>query len=97
MQRMRFAWIAAVGAVLAAAVAGAATAAHTSSKDVTLNLVAYSTPKPVLTKMIAEFQQDARTGSGVTINASYGPRRRRRRPWRTACRRTSSSSTPATT
>ena len=72
MQRMRFAWIAAVGAVLAAAVAGAATAAHTSSKDVTLNLVAYSTPRPVLTKLIEEFRKTPQ-GSGVNIRASYGP------------------------
>ena len=62
MQGMRFAWIAAVGAVVAAAVAGAATAAHTSSKDVTLNLVAYSTPRPVLTKLIEEFRK---TPAGV--------------------------------
>src|SRR6478736_5493873 len=72
MQRMRFAWIAVVGAVLAAAVAGAATAAHTSSKDVTLNLVAYSTPRPVLTKLIEEFRKTPQ-GSGVNIRASYGP------------------------
>ena len=72
MQRMRFAWIAAVGAVLAAAVAGAATAAHTSAKDVTLNLVAYSTPRPVLTKLIEEFRKTPQ-GSGVNIRASYGP------------------------
>jgi sulfate transport system substrate-binding protein len=69
---MRFAWIAAAVAGLAAAVAGAATAAHTSSKDVTLNLVAYSTPRPVLTKLIEEFRTTPQ-GSGVNVRASYGP------------------------
>ena len=72
MQRKRFAWISAVVAVLATAVAGAAMAAATSSKDVTLNLVAYSTPRPVLTKLIDEFRKTPQ-GSGVTIRASYGP------------------------
>ena len=83
MQRMRFAWIAAVVAGLAAAVAGAATAAGTSSKDVTLNLVAYSTPRPVLDKLIEEFQQDAagvrRQRSGVVrpvLGAGSGRRQR---------------------
>lgn len=72
MQRMRFAWIAAVVAGLAAAVAGAATAAHGSSKDVTLNLVAYSTPRPILTKLIEEFRKTPQ-GNGVNVRASYGP------------------------
>lgn len=72
MQRMRFAWIAAVVAGLAAAVAGAATAAGTSSKDVTLNLVAYSTPRPILTKLIEEFRKTPQ-GNGVNVRASYGP------------------------
>ena len=72
MQRKRFAWISAVVAVLATAVAGAATAADTSSKDVTLNLVAYSTPRPVLTKLIDEFRKTPQ-GSGINIRASYGP------------------------
>jgi sulfate/thiosulfate transport system substrate-binding protein len=48
-----------------------ATAARTSSKAVTLNLVAYSTPKPVLTKLIAEFQKTPQ-GADVNIKASYG-------------------------
>ena len=43
----------AVAAVLAASASGA-------KKDVRLNLVAYSTPKPVLTKIISDFQADAR-------------------------------------
>ena len=72
MQGMRFAWIAAVVAGLAAAVAGAATAAGTSSKDVTLNLVAYSTPRPILTKLIEEFRKTPQ-GNGVNVRASYGP------------------------
>ncbi|HET7513701.1 MAG TPA: extracellular solute-binding protein [Gaiella sp.] len=69
---MRFAWIAAVVGVLAATAAGAALAAGTSSKDVTLNLVAYSTPRPVLTKLIDEFRKTPQ-GSGITVRASYGP------------------------
>jgi sulfate transport system substrate-binding protein len=69
---MRFAWIAAVVGVLAATAAGAALAGGKSSKDVTLNLVAYSTPRPVLTKLIEEFRKTPQ-GSGITIRASYGP------------------------
>ncbi len=72
MQRMRFAWIAAVVGMLAATAAGAALAGGKSSKDVTLNLVAYSTPRPVLTKLIDEFRKTPQ-GSGITIRASYGP------------------------
>jgi sulfate transport system substrate-binding protein len=55
--------------VLLLALVGAAPAAK---KDVTLNLVAYSTPRPVLTKLISEYQKTP-NGDGVTIRASYGP------------------------
>ena len=72
MQRKRFAWISVAVAAVATTLAGAAMAATTSSKDVTLNLVAYSTPRPVLTKLIDEFRKTPQ-GSGVTIRASYGP------------------------
>ena len=72
MHRKRFAWISVAVAAFATTVAGAAMAASTSSKDVTLNLVAYSTPRPVLTKLIDEFRKTPQ-GSGVTIRASYGP------------------------
>ena len=72
MQRKRFGWISVAVAAFATTVAGAAMAASTSSKDVTLNLVAYSTPRPVLTKLIDEFRKTPQ-GSGVTIRASYGP------------------------
>ena len=72
MQRKRFAWISVAVAAFATTLAGAAMAATTSSKDVTLNLVAYSTPRPVLTKLIDEFRKTPQ-GSGVTIRASYGP------------------------
>jgi sulfate/thiosulfate-binding protein len=57
--------LAAVAAALAASASGA-------KKDVTLNLVAYSTPKPVLTKLIAAFNQTPQ-GAGINIKASYGP------------------------
>ncbi len=57
----------AIGAALATA-----TVARTSTKAVTLNLVAYSTPRPVLTKLISEFQKTPQ-GAGISIKASYGP------------------------
>jgi sulfate transport system substrate-binding protein len=72
MHRKRFAWISVAVAAFATTLAGAAMAATTSSKDVNLNLVAYSTPRPVLTKLIDEFRKTPQ-GSGVTIRASYGP------------------------
>ncbi len=62
-----------VAALAAAAVAGTSSEAGTKSKKaVTLNLVAYSTPRPVLTKLIDEFGKTP-AGAGVTIRASYGP------------------------
>ena len=67
MQRKRLALaaLAAVAGLAVAAVAGATT------KSTTLNLVAYSTPKPVMTKIIQDFQQTPE-GKDVTVNASYG-------------------------
>jgi len=60
---------AAVAAGLAfAAVTGAATG---HKQAVTLDLVAYSTPKPVLTKLISAFQQTP-AGKGVSFATSYG-------------------------
>jgi sulfate/thiosulfate transport system substrate-binding protein len=55
--------------VVALAVAGGATAA---SKGTTLSLVAYSTPKPVMAKIIQAWQQTP-DGSGVNFSQSYGP------------------------
>jgi sulfate transport system substrate-binding protein len=57
-------------ATAASALAGPLSSART--KDVTLNLVAYSTPRPVLTKLIEEYKKTPQ-GQGVTIRASYGP------------------------
>src|SRR6478736_5004657 len=54
---------------VAAVLAGSATGAK---KDVTLNLVAYSTPRPVLDKLIAEFKKTPQ-GAGINVRASYGP------------------------
>jgi sulfate/thiosulfate-binding protein len=54
---------------LTALLAGAASGAK---QDVTLNLVAYSTPRPVLDKLIAEFKKTPQ-GSGINVRASYGP------------------------
>ena len=73
MQRKRIVWISAlVAALVAAAAAGATTTTGKGSKDVTLNLVAYSTPRPVLTRLIDEFRKTDQ-GAGITIRASYGP------------------------
>lgn len=43
-----------------------------SAKGTTLDLVAYSTPKPVMAKIISAFQQTP-AGSGVDFSQSYGP------------------------
>jgi sulfate transport system substrate-binding protein len=56
-------------AALALVIAGGATA---SSRGTTLNLVAYSTPKPVMAKIIQAWQQTP-DGSGVNVSQSYGP------------------------
>jgi sulfate/thiosulfate-binding protein len=73
MQRKGIVWLSAlVAALVAAAVAGAATTTGKGSKDVTLNLVAYSTPRPVLTRLIDEFRKTPQ-GADITIRASYGP------------------------
>jgi sulfate transport system substrate-binding protein len=57
--------------IAVAAVAGAASATARTT-DTTLNLVAYSTPRPVLTRLIDEFRKTPQ-GQGITIRASYGP------------------------
>ncbi len=59
-------------AAFVAVVAAPASAGPKSQKAVTLNLVAYSTPRPVLTKLIDEYRKTPQ-GEGVTIRASYGP------------------------
>jgi sulfate transport system substrate-binding protein len=64
--------VALVLAALLAAAAGPASAKPRSQKAVTLNLVAYSTPRPVLTRLIEEYRKTPQ-GEGVTIRASYGP------------------------
>lgn len=61
----------AVLTVLALALA-AATGASAHSSGTTLNLVAYSTPKPVMAKLIDLWSKTA-AGSGVTLTQSYGP------------------------
>jgi sulfate transport system substrate-binding protein len=55
--------------VAALAVAGGAAAA---AQGTTLSLVAYSTPKPALAKIIQAWQQTP-DGSGVDFSQSYGP------------------------
>jgi sulfate transport system substrate-binding protein len=49
-----------------------AAGASATSKDVTLNLVAYSTPKPVMAKIISAWQRTGQ-GEGVGFTQSYGP------------------------
>ena len=90
MGRKKLVWISAVLAALVAAAAGtAATAAEKGSQAVTLNLVAYSTPRPVMTKLIEEFRK---TPAGVrhqhprVVRRLVGPGRRR---WPTGCPPTS--------
>jgi sulfate/thiosulfate transport system substrate-binding protein len=51
---------------------GAAGAAQARSADTTLNLVAYSTPKPIMAKLITRFQHQP-AGQGVSFTQSYGP------------------------
>jgi sulfate/thiosulfate transport system substrate-binding protein len=50
----------------------AASAAQARHAGTTLNLVAYSTPKPVMQKLITRFQNNA-AGKGVSFTQSYGP------------------------
>jgi len=51
---------------------GLARAASTRSLGGSLNLVVYSTPKPVMGKIISDFQATPQ-GSGVNFTQSYGP------------------------
>lgn len=66
-----------LGALAVTALAGAvgatgATSTTARTTDTTLNLVAYSTPRPVLTRLIEEFRKTPQ-GRDITIRASYGP------------------------
>jgi sulfate/thiosulfate transport system substrate-binding protein len=72
MKRSKLIWAALLMAAVVTTVAGAATAAQKKKEAVTLNLVAYSTPRPVLTKLIEEFRKTP-AGEDVNIRASYGP------------------------
>src|SRR5438045_3836048 len=51
---------------------GCASAAQARQAGTTLNLVAYSTPKPVMQKLIARFGHTS-AGQGVSFTQSYGP------------------------
>jgi sulfate transport system substrate-binding protein len=73
--RMKLLGVAMTLVIVASAMAAVAVAGSSSTsaqKAVTLNLVAYSTPRPVLTKLIDEYRKTP-DGEGVTIRASYGP------------------------
>src|SRR6266581_3397942 len=50
----------------------ASSAAQARQTGTTLNLVAYSTPKPVVAKLITRFQHQS-AGQGVSFSQSYGP------------------------
>src|SRR5439155_13684675 len=50
----------------------ASSAAQARQTGTTLNLVAYSTPKPVMEKLITRFQHQP-AGQGVSFSQSYGP------------------------
>ncbi len=64
MQRIRIALGVLVVALTVVAGAGA------TAKDTTLNLIAYSTPKPALSKIIQAYQQTP-SGGGVSFTQSY--------------------------
>jgi len=68
MNKARKVTLLAAASTALAAAAGAAA----SSQGTNLSLVAYSTPKPVLAKIIAAFQKTP-DGSGVSFSQSYGP------------------------
>jgi sulfate/thiosulfate transport system substrate-binding protein len=50
----------------------ASSAAQARTAETTLNLVAYSTPKPVMAKLITRFQHQS-AGRSVSFTQSYGP------------------------
>ena len=56
---------------------------HEREKGVTLNLVAYSTPKPVLTKLISEFQKTPTGRRHQHQERPWPVLGARVRPWRT--------------
>jgi sulfate/thiosulfate-binding protein len=58
--------------LILAVVLGCAGAAQAHQSSTTLNLVAYSTPKPVMQKLITRFGYTS-VGQGVSFTQSYGP------------------------
>jgi len=58
--------------LILAVVLGCAGAAQAHQSGTTLNLVAYSTPKPVMQKLITRFGYTS-AGQGVSFTQSYGP------------------------
>jgi sulfate/thiosulfate transport system substrate-binding protein len=69
---MRKLWLFALILPVALACAAAAQAKQSHQAGTTLNLVAYSTPKAVMGKLIARFGHTS-AGQGVTFTQSYGP------------------------
>jgi sulfate/thiosulfate transport system substrate-binding protein len=58
--------------IIALVFGGAAGAAQARQTGTTVNLVAYSTPKPIMGILINRFQHQA-AGQGVSFSQSYGP------------------------
>jgi len=59
-------------ALILSVVFGCANAAQARQAGTNLNLVAYSTPKAVMQKLITRFQHQP-AGQGVSFSQSYGP------------------------
>jgi sulfate/thiosulfate transport system substrate-binding protein len=58
--------------ILPACLLGVTSAAQARRAGTTVALVAYSTPKPIMAKLIARFQHQP-AGQGVSFSQSYGP------------------------
>jgi sulfate/thiosulfate-binding protein len=69
---MRKLWLFALVLPVVFGCASAAQARQARTTGTTLNLVAYSTPKPVMGKLITRFQHQS-AGQGVSFTQSYGP------------------------
>jgi sulfate/thiosulfate transport system substrate-binding protein len=69
MNKTRKLTLVAAAALVALAVVGGATA---SSQGISLSLVAYSTPRPVMQKIIQSFEASP-AGEGISFSQSYGP------------------------
>src|ERR1700733_7265192 len=69
---LRIGPIAATGALVLAGVGLVLSALPAAAQGGTVNLVAYSTPKPAFTVLAADFAK-TKAGAGVTVSPSFGP------------------------